>query len=150
MYVPLAPTCDIRIAAENARFGLPEIKLGVLPGGSGTQQLPRLVGAGRAKEMVYSGDPIDAEEAYRLGLVNKIVPMGFLMEEAKKMAGTFLERPGYAIMTIKRLANEGLNMDLNTALAHEPRNFEILFSTEDQKKGMKASLEKRKPTFKGR
>ncbi len=146
----IALACDIRIAAENARFGLPEIKLGVLPGGGGTQRLPRLVGAGRAKEMLFSGDPVDAQEAYRIGLVNKVVPLASLMEAAKKMAGTFLERPGYAIMTIKRLVNEGLNMDLDTALAHEARNFEILFSTEDQKEGMKAFLEKRKPSFKGR
>jgi len=129
---------------------LPEIKLGVLPGGGGTQRLPRLVGAGRAKEMLFSGDPIDAQEAYRIGIVNKIVPLDSLMEEAKKMANIFLERPGYALMTIKQLVNEGLDMDLDSALAHEARNFEILFSTEDQKEGMKAFLEKRKPAFKGR
>lgn len=146
----IALACDVRIAAENARFGLPEIKLGVLPGAGGTQRLPRLVGAGRAKEMLFSGDPIDAQEAYRIGLVNRVVPVGSLMEEAKRMAGTFLERPGYAIMTIKRLVNEGLNMDLNSALALEARNFEILFSTEDQKEGMRAFLEKRKGGFKGR
>jgi enoyl-CoA hydratase len=128
---------------------LPEIKLGALPGGGGTQRLPRLVGAGRARAMLFSGDPIDARDAYRIGLVNKIVPVGSLLEAAKKIAGTFRERPGYAIMNIKRLVNEGLNMDLNTALAHEARNFEILFSTEDQKEGMRALLEKRKPTFKG-
>ncbi|MBW1924423.1 MAG: enoyl-CoA hydratase/isomerase family protein [Deltaproteobacteria bacterium] len=146
----LALACDVRIAAENASFGLPEIKLGVLPGGGGTQRLPRLVGAGRAKEMLFSGDPIDAQEAYRIGLVNKVVPLGSLMEEAKKMAATFVKRPGYAIKTIKCLVNEGLNMDLKSALAHEARNFEILFSTEDQKEGMKAFLEKRKASFKGR
>ncbi|MBW2101735.1 MAG: enoyl-CoA hydratase/isomerase family protein [Deltaproteobacteria bacterium] len=146
----LALACDVRIAAENASFGLPEIKLGVLPGGGGTQRLPRLVGAGRAKEMLFSGDPVDAQEAYRIGLVNKVAPLGSLMEEAKKMAATFVERPGYAIKTIKCLVNEGLNMDLKSALAHEARNFEILFSTEDQKEGMKAFLEKRKASFKGR
>jgi enoyl-CoA hydratase len=146
----IALACDIRVAAENARFGLPEIKLGVLPGGGGTQRLPRLVGAGRAKEMLFSGDPVDAQEAYRIGIVNRIVPVGSLMEEAKKLAGIYLERPGYAIMTIKRLVNEGLDMDLNSGLAHEARNFEILFSTGDQKEGMKAFLEKRKPNFKGR
>jgi len=108
------------------------------------------VGAGRAKEMLFSGDPIDAQEAYRIGIVNKVVPVGSVVEEAKKMAGIYLERPGYAVMTIKRLVNEGLDMELDSALAHEARNFEILFSTEDQKEGMKAFLEKRKPTFKGR
>jgi len=146
----IALACDIRIAAENANFAVPEIKLGVLPGAGGTQRLPRLVGMGKAKEMLFSGDPIDAEEAYRIGLANKVVPVESLMDEARKMAKTFIERPGYALMTIKELVNKGMSMDLNSALAYEARCFEFLFSTEDQKEGMKAFVEKRKPVFKNR
>ncbi len=143
----IALACDIRIAAENARFAVPEIKLGVLPGAGGTQRLPRIVGAGRAKELLFSGDPIDAQEAYRIGLVNRVVPSDALMDEAKKMARIFLGRPGYALMTIKELVDEGLNMDLASALVHEARCFEILFSTYDKNEGMKAFLEKRKPEY---
>jgi len=146
----LCLACDVRIAADNASFGLPEIKLGVLPGGGGTQRLPRLIGPGLAKEMLFSGDPINAQEAYRIGLVNKIVPGEALMDEAKKMAKTFLARPAFALRTIKALVNAGLNMDLNSALAHEARCFEILFATEDQKEGTAAFMEKRKPEFKGK
>lgn len=140
--------CDIRIAAENAIFGQPEIKIGVIPGAGGTQRLPRLVGIGRAKEMLYSGDPIDAAEAYRIGLVNKIVPSGSLMDEAKKMAEKFCKQPGYALNITKIVVNDGINMDLRTANAYEARCFEQLFATYDQQEGMKAFIEKRKPEFK--
>ena len=146
----LALACDIRLAAENAIFGLPEIKIGVLPGGGGTQRLPRLIGAGRAKEILYTGDPIDANEAYRIGLVNKVIKSDALMEEAKKMAKKLRERPAFALKMIKTSVNKGMSMDLQSALAHEARCFEILFSTEDQEEGMKAFMEKRKPNFKGR
>lgn len=146
----LALACDIRLAAENAIFGLPEIKLALLPGGGGTQRLPRLVGIGLAKEMLFSGDPIDAQEAYRIGLVNKIFQLGSLLDEAKKMARKFLRQPGYTLRTIKNLVNSGLDMLLPSALSHEARCFELLFSTQDQKEGVKAFIEKRKPEFKGR
>jgi enoyl-CoA hydratase len=146
----IALQCDIRIAADNAKFAQPEIKLGLLPGAGGTQRLPRLIGVGRAKEFLFSGDPVDAKEAYRIGLVNKVVPAELLMEESKKMAKTFLERPGYALMMIKQLVNTGINMDLNSALEYEARCFEILFSTEDQKEGLNAFIEKRKPVFQNR
>lgn len=146
----IALACDIRIAAENASFAVPEIKLGLLPGAGGTQRLPRLIGVGRAKELLFSGDPIDAQEAYRIGLVNKVVPVESLMDEARKMARTFLARPGYALMTIKGVVDEGLSMDLTSALAHEARCFEILFSTEDEKEGLQAFVEKRKPVYKHR
>jgi len=142
--------CDIRIATENAVFGQPEIKIGVIPGAGGIQRLPRLIGLGKAKELLFTGDPIDAHEAYRIGLVNKIVPVESLMEEAKKMALKLVKQSGFALKIIKSVVNEGINMDLQSALAHEARCFEILFSTEDQKEGMKAFLEKRPPTFKGR
>ena len=146
----LALACDIRLAAENAIFGLPEIKIGVLPGGGGTQRLPRLIGAGRAKEMLYSGDPIDANEAYRIGLVNKVIKADALMDEAKKMAKRLRQRPAFALKMIKTSVNKGMSMDLQSALAHEARCFEILFSTEDQKEGMRAFVEKREPKFKGK
>jgi len=146
----LALACDIRIAAENATFGQPEIKIGVIPGAGGTQRLPRLVGLGRAKELLFTGDPIGAQEAYRIGLVNKVVPIESLMSEAKKMASKLAQQPPLALKTTKMVINEGMDMNIQSALALEARSFEILFSTEDQKEGMKAFVEKRKPIFKGR
>jgi enoyl-CoA hydratase len=146
----LALACDIRIASENAIFGQPEIKIGVIPGGGGTQRLSRLIGLGKAKELLYTGDSIDAQEAYRIGLVNKLVPVESLMDEAKKMALKLLRQPGFALKIIKMVVNDGINMDLRSALAYEARCFEILFSTEDQKEGMRAFMEKRKPLFKGK
>lgn len=146
----IALACDIRIAADNAVFGLPEIKIGVIPGGGGTQRLPRLIGIGRAKELIFTGDPIDAHEAYRIGLTNKVVPLEGLMEEAKKMAGTFIKRPGFALKMAKTAVNEGINMDIRAALAYEMRCFEMLFSTDDQKEGMAAFIEKREAVFSGK
>jgi enoyl-CoA hydratase len=146
----LSMACDIRIAAENAMFGQPEIKVGVIPGAGGTQRLPRLIGMGRAKELLYTGDPVDALEAYRIGLVNKVVPVKALMDEAKKMAGKFIRQPGFTLRITKMVVNDGINMDLQSALAYEARCFELLFSTEDQKEGVKAFVEKRKPVFKNR
>lgn len=146
----LALACDIRLAAESASFGLPEIKLGLLPGAGGTQRLPRLIGVGLAKEMLYCGDSIDAQEAYRIGLVNKICPPGSLLQEAKILAEKMSKRPRLALKTIKTLVNSGLDMSLFSALCHEARCFELLFATEDQKEGVKAFVEKRKPQFAGR
>lgn len=145
----LALACDIRIAAENAVFGLPEIKLGVIPGGGGTQRLPRLIGVGRAKELLYTGDSINAQEAYRIGLANKVVPLDSLMDEARKLALRLVKQPAFALRMNKLAVNEGINMDLYSALGHESRCFEILFSTEDRKEGMQAFVEKREPNFKG-
>jgi enoyl-CoA hydratase len=145
----LALACDLRIAAENAVFGLPEIKLGVIPGGGGTQRLPRLVGVGRAKELLYTGDSIDAQEAYRIGLVNKVVPPESLMDEARTMAAKLAKRPPVALKMTKLAVNEGINMDLYSAIGHESRCFEILFSTADQKEGMQAFIEKREAKFSG-
>ncbi len=146
----LALVCDIRIAAENAIFGLPEITIGVIPAGGGTQRLPRIVGAGYAKELLYSGDPIDAMEAFRIGLVNKVTSVEQLLPEAIKLAEKFVKRPAFALKMLKSAVNEGLNMDLKAGLAYEMRCFEVLFSTEDQKEGMNAFVEKRKAIFKGR
>jgi enoyl-CoA hydratase/carnithine racemase len=146
----LVLACDLRIAADNAMFGQPEIKIGVIPGAGGTQRLPRIIGVTKAKELLYTGDFIDAQEAHRIGLVNKVVPVGSLMEEAKKMALKIARQPGIALKVTKLAVNGGLNMDIKSAIAYEARCFEILFSTEDQKEGMKAFVEKRKPAFKNR
>jgi enoyl-CoA hydratase len=145
----LALVCDIRVAAENATFGLPEIKLGVLPGAGGTQRMPRLVGVGRAKELLYSGESIDAHEAFRIGLVNKVVADDSLMETALEMAGRLAARPPVALRLIKSAVNRGINMDLKSSLEYESRCFEMLFTTRDQKEGMQAFVEKRDPEFEG-
>jgi enoyl-CoA hydratase len=146
----LTLACDLRIAAENATFGQPEIKIGVIPGGGGTQRLPRIVGVTKAKELLYTGDFIDANEAYRIGLVNKIVPAGSLMEETRKMALKIARQPGEALRATKLSINRGLDMDIKCAMDYEARCFETLFATEDQKEGMSAFIEKRKPEFKDR
>lgn len=146
----LTLTMDVRIAADTAQFGFPEIKLGILPGGGGTQRLPRLIGAGKAKELIFSGDIINAEEALRIGLVNKVVPVTELMSEAKKMAKKFASRGPIALQLAKSCINEGLQMDLEMGLNYEHKCFSLLFATEDQKEGMTAFIEKRKPHFKGR
>jgi enoyl-CoA hydratase len=142
--------CDLRIVADNTTFGQPEIKIGVIPGGGGTQRLPRIVGVTKAKELLYTGDFIDAQEAYRIGLVNKVVPLVSLMDETRKMALKIARQPGFALKITKLAVNGGLNMDMKSAVAYEARCFEILFSTEDQKEGTRAFVEKRKPVFKDR
>ncbi|WP_407312829.1 enoyl-CoA hydratase/isomerase family protein [Desulfosporosinus sp. SB140] len=146
----LALVADVRIAADNAQLGLPEIKLGILPGGGGTQRLPRLIGSGRAKELIFSGDFINAEEAWRIGLVNKVVPADQLLEEAYKMAKRFAARGAIALNMAKLAVNEGLRMDLEAGLQYEHKCFSLLFATEDQKEGMKAFLEKRPAKFQGK
>ena len=146
----LALACDLRIATESAAFGQPEIKIGVIPGGGGTQRLPRIIGITRAKELLYTGDFINAQEAYRIGLVNKVVSTPSLMDETRSMALKIAHQPQAALKAAKLAINGGLNMDMKSAMAYEARCFEILFSTEDQKEGMKAFIEKRKPVFKNK
>jgi enoyl-CoA hydratase len=146
----LALACDIRVAAENAVFGLTQIKFGSIPGAGGTQRLPRLIGLGKARELLFTGDTIDAQEAYRIGLVNKVVPVQSLMDETKKMALKMVRQPSVALKMTKIAVNEGINMDLQSALAYGERCFEIVASTEDRKEGMKAFMEKRPPIFKGK
>lgn len=146
----LTLVADVRIAADNAQFGLPEIKLGILPGAGGTQRLPRLIGSGRAKELIFSGDFIKADEALRVGLVNKVVPAEELLTEAKKMAKRFAARGAVALRLAKSSVNEGLRMDLEAGLEYEHKCFSLLFATEDQKEGMKAFLEKRPTKFLGK
>jgi enoyl-CoA hydratase len=146
----LALVADVRIAADNAQFGLPEITLGILPGIGGTQRLPRLIGAGRAKELIFSGDPINAEEACRIGLVDKVVPAGQLFDAARTLAKRFASRGAVAVRMAKSAINEGLRMDLEAGLQYENKCFSILFATEDQKEGMRAFIEKRSPEFQGK
>ncbi|CAB1057226.1 Enoyl-CoA hydratase (EC [Olavius sp. associated proteobacterium Delta 1] len=122
----------------------------MLPGAGGTQRLPRLVGVGRAKELPYSGESIDAQEAFRIGLANRVVADESLMEIALEIAGRLAARPPVALRQIKSAVNRGINMDLQSALAYESRCFEMLFTTRDQKEGMQAFVEKRKPKFEGK
>ena len=146
----IALACDIRIAAENAMFGQPEILIGILPGWGGTQRLPRLVGMGIAKEMILSGSQINAQRAYEIGLVNKVVPAEELLAEAGKMARKFTALPGFALKMAKNSINYGFDMSLDNAVKLELGAVSQCFSTQDQKEGMKAFLEKRKPNFIGK
>lgn len=146
----LALTCDVRIASEGAKLGLPEITLGVLPGGGGTQRLPRLVGQGWAKLMLYTGKPLDAAECFRIGLVQQLVPQGTLMDAALKLAEDMAAKPAVALATIKDMVNTGLALDITSALRYESRGFGMLMSTEDYREGTQAFIEKRRPQFKHR
>ena len=146
----LALCCDFRIAAEGAYFGAGEVKLGVMPGGGGTARLPRLIGPGRAKEFLYFGNRIDAHEAYRIGLVNKVVSLEKLMEEARNWAAELAERPPLSVKMIKDCVNLGMQMDLDRALDYEAKCSAVLAKSEDRKEGIQAFVEKRKPVFKGR
>ena len=146
----LAMACDIRLAADNAIFGQPEVGLGVIPGFGGTQRLPRLVGEGRAKELTYRANNINAEEAYRIGLVNHVYPAGQLMEEARKMAGEIASKARLAVGFAKFAIGKGMQVDIDTAMSIESDMFGMCTSTFDQKEGMGAFLEKRKPAFQGR
>ncbi len=143
----LALACDIRIASEGARFGLPEIKIGAFPGGGGTQRLPRLIGAAKAKEMIFTGDPISADQALSLGLVAKVVPKDKLTEEAKGLAAKLAVLPRLAMEASKRVINKGLEMNLSSGLELEARCFGNLATSHDLKEGILAFLEKRKPNF---
>jgi enoyl-CoA hydratase len=146
----VAMACDIRIASEKAKLGQPEVNLGVMPGAGGTQRLPRLVGKGRAMELVFTTDVISADEARAIGLVNRVVPPGSLLEEAKKMAKKILAKGPVAITLAKRAINEGLEMDLKEGLKLEAKLFGELFDTFDMREGVKAFLEKRPPRFENR
>jgi len=146
----LAMACDIRIASKKAKFGQPEINIGIIPGAGGTQRLPRLVGLGMAKKLVLTGEMIDAEEALRIGLVEEVVDEDKLMDRAKEIARKILEKPPLAVKLAKRALNASRSMSLQDGLRYELSLFSILFSTEDAKEGMRAFLEKRKPEFRGR
>ncbi len=146
----LALCCDFRIAAENTKLGTPEIKLGILPGAGGTQRLARMIGITRAKELVLTGDPILAQEAFHLGLINRVVPVESLMEEAYAFARKFRSLPSFAVEMGKAIIDTGVNTGLKEALELERLAFSLLYSTEDQREGLKAFLEKRPPEFRGR
>jgi len=140
----ISMACDIRIAAENAKFGQPEVGLGIIPGFGGTQRLPRLVGKGRAKELIFTGGMIDANEAYRIGLANKVVPLAELLNESKALAKKIMANSSYAVSLAKAAINTGLDVDLNTGLKFEADLFGLTFATADKKEGMSAFVEKRK------
>ncbi|HDM67111.1 MAG TPA: crotonase [Thermoplasmatales archaeon] len=146
----LVMNCDLVIASSKAILGQPEINLGICPGFGGTQNLPRIVGRLKAKELLLIGDNISAEEAERIGLVNKVVDPEKLREETKVIAEKIASKSPVQTMFIKTLVNKGLDMDLESACMFEVTVFANGFSTEDQKEGMKAFLEKREPVFKGR
>lgn len=146
----LAIACDIRIAADTAKLGQPEINLGLNPGYGGTQRLPRLVGKGMAKLLILTGDMIDAEEALRIGLVQKVVPLADLMDEAKALAKKLATKPPLTLAACKEAIDLGLEVDLERGLSIESLEFGVLSMTEDYKEGTSAFLEKRKPVFKGR
>ena len=139
----ISMACDIRVAAENARFGQPEVGLGILPGFGGTQRLPRLVGKGRAKELIFTTDMIDANEAYRIGLANKVVPQAELMDVCTKMAKKMISKGSFGITLAKQAINVGLDTDIASGLQLEANLFGLAFATDDKKEGMSAFLEKR-------
>lgn len=145
----ISMSCDVRFASENARFGQPEILIGLIPGWGGTQRLSRLVGLGRAKELVMSGEQIDAKRAYEIGLVNRVYPADQLIAETKKFAAKLARLPGFALKMAKHSMNYGYDLALDNANRLETECCAQCFSTDDQKEGMKAFLEKRKPNFVG-
>ncbi|MEA3470168.1 MAG: enoyl-CoA hydratase-related protein [Thermodesulfobacteriota bacterium] len=146
----ISMACDMRFASEKARFGQPEILIGLIPGWGGTQRLPRLIGTGRAKELVMSGEQIGAQRAYEIGLVNRIYPLETLMEETIKFARKLSGLPPFQLKMAKHSINFGYDLPLDNAVRLEVECCAQCFSTEDQKEGMKAFLEKRKPDYKGR
>lgn len=143
----LSLACDLCIASENARFALPEIGLGIIPGGGGTQRLARLIGKRRAKELIFTCDQIDAREAYRIGLVNHVVPQADLMDACRTLADKLVSKASYAISLAKTSIETGLDTDLSSGLSREIDLLAIAFTSHDKQEGMTAFLEKRKPNF---
>jgi enoyl-CoA hydratase len=144
----IAMACDFRVAADTAQLGQPEATLGIIPGYGGTQRLPRLVGAGMAKKLLYTGDRVKADEALRIGLVDEVVPAAELMDHCRKLAERISHRGPLAIATVKKAVNFGLNVDLPSGCDFEAAHFGAVCGSEDQKEGCNAFLEKRKPNFK--
>ncbi len=145
----LALACDIRIASRNAKFGQPEVKIGILPGGGGTQRLPRIVGLAKAKELILTGELIDAEEACRIGLVSRVVESSELIKVAKEIANKIMKNAPLAVRLAKMAMNAALSTDMNTGMQFEKLAQTILFCTEDRKEGVSSFFEKRSPFFKG-
>ncbi|HSK85613.1 MAG TPA: enoyl-CoA hydratase-related protein [Rubrobacter sp.] len=146
----IALACDIRIAAENARFGFPEVTIGIMPGAGGTQRLPRVVGSGVARELIFTGRIIDAKEAKEIGLVNRVVGEGEALEAATEVAQQIANNAPVAVKNAKTAMNIARNIDLASGIEHEGDLFALLFATEDAREGMNAFSERRKPEFKGR
>jgi enoyl-CoA hydratase len=146
----IAMGCDIIIASEKAKFGQPEINIGIIPGGGATQRLPRLIGVCRAKELIFTGDIITAEEAFKLGLVNRVVPEDKLMETAKEIAKKIAIKSSAALKLAKQAINYGMQTSLETGLKYEYELYSLSLSLEDKAEGVNAFLEKRDPKFVGR
>lgn len=146
----LAMACDIRIASNNAKFGQPEVGLGIIPGFSGTYRLAKLVGQGMAKEMIYTGRAIRAEEALRIGLVNAVYEPAELLDRAREMAARMIANAPIAIAYAKKCINESYDLNADEAIELENEQFGLCFTTDDQKEGMDAFLNKRKPVFTGK
>jgi enoyl-CoA hydratase len=146
----LAMACTLRIAADSAKLGQPEINLGLIPGYAGTQRLARIVGRGRALELLLTGDPLGADEALRLGLVNRVVPAAELLSESKRLAASLATKPALSVRYILAAVHKGLEMPLPQAQVYEATLFGLVFSSDDMREGTRAFLEKRKPAFKGR
>jgi enoyl-CoA hydratase len=143
----LALACDYRLAADNAKFGQPELGLGIIPGGGATQRLPRLIGMAKAKELIFLGDIIDAVTAEKIGLVNKIVPADTLLAEAQILAQKMAAKPAVALQMAKEAMNVGINLDIASGLVLEIQNFVTAFASADAKEGLSAFVDKRKPQY---
>ena len=146
----LALACDFRFASTTAKFGQPEVNYGIIPGFGGSQRLARLIGKGYAKEMIYTGAMVDAEEAHRIGLVNRVVEPEQLIPTCEEVCRKIMKKAPIAIASAKDAINRGLSMDLASGLSYEAQVFGNCFATLDQTEGMKAFLEKRKPVFLGK
>ena len=145
----LALACDIRVASENAKFGLTETSLGIIPGAGGTQRLPRLIGKGRAKELIFTARRIDAQEAEKIGLLEYVVPYDKLMNKALEIARQIAKNGPIAVTQAKFAIDKGYDVDLNTGLAIEHKAYEVIFPTKDRLEGLQAFKEKRPPNYKG-
>jgi enoyl-CoA hydratase len=146
----LGLACDFRIASENAVFGLPEVRLGIMPGYGGTQRLPRMIGIAKAKELLFTGDQIDAHKALDIGLVNQVVSYAELDEAVENLAQKLCNMPPVSLRFLKEAVQCGMQMDLESAVRMESRLFALCFGTEDKQEGVRAFLEKRRPIFKGK
>jgi enoyl-CoA hydratase/carnithine racemase len=146
----IALACDLRIASENAIFGMPEVTLGLIPGWGGTQRLPRIVSLARAAELLLTGKPISAQEAYRIGLINKVVPLSELLPTAKGIAETMCRRAPLAVRAAKQAIMQGIDASLEDGLKLEGKLNDFLVNTADFEEGCKAYIEKRQPVFKGK
>lgn len=146
----LAMMCDIIVASETAKFGQPEINIGVIPGAGGTQRLTRAVGKHKAMEMILTGEMINADDALRAGLVNRVIPVGLYLEDARRLARVIASKSPFAVKLAKESVLKAHELPLKDGLEFERKNFCMLFSSEDQKEGMRAFVEKRKPNWKGK